>query len=843
MKLLETLLAQPWVMALGWALLHFLWQGTVVALLLAATLRALRARSTNARYAAACVALLLMAMLPLATMALINPTTPSEVASGLSPDLAAQPAPQPLSVGVEPLHTSVQAASETALSQSWQFIRAAQLAPLLPWLILLWLLGVIGFSLRLIGGWLYTRRLRQQGTRPLAEKWQQVLRRLCQQLRVSRSVQLLESTLVKVPTAIGWLRPVILLPASALAGLPPQQLEAIIAHELAHIRRHDYLINLLQAVIETLLFYHPAVWWVSRRIRQEREHCCDDLAVAVCGDALTYARALLEMEQLRAATPQLVMAANGGLLMNRIQRLVGVHAPPSNRFTGLVAGLIALTTVICLGVGAQILLPAAQADNTDQQLVSARKINPGAETTSVASRAETGQPARPAQDERAAEALLTALQNRSWEVRKAAVEHLAQLRGSRTVELLLAALKDEHRQVREQAVVALRNRADEHLIEHLTAALMDNDWQVREQAAIALGTRTDNARVTEALLKTLSDSEWPVREQSARSLGVVGREQSVEPLINALRDQHEQVREAAAKSLGIIGDRRAVEPLTQALQDASEQVRKKAIEALGLLKQRNDEQGAPNQAINQQTVTESLNALSSANPTERAAAACSLGRLGAVEAIPALINLLGDDTPVQPLKCWGNGDWGPANHSFKQASPGEQAAIALASLGQPAVNPLIAALSYANPSVRRNAAWAIGELRGSRERDRSAAVEPLLISLRDAEPWVRVAAAYALGELRPQRATDALILALGDTEWIVREMAAWSLGEMKARAGVESLTARLLEDENERVRRKAAWALGEIRDAQALEALTAALNDRDQRVRATAKWAIAEIRD
>jgi beta-lactamase regulating signal transducer with metallopeptidase domain len=189
------------------------------------------------------------------------------------------------------------------------------------------------------------------------------------------------------------LRPVILLPASALTGLSPQQLEAIIAHELAHIRRHDYLINLLQTVVETLLFYHPAVWWVSRRIRQEREHCCDDLAVAVCGDALTYARALLEMEQLRAAGPQLAMAANGGSLMNRIQRLVGAQPKHSNRFGGLFAGVITLTTLISAVAVAQILLQSSS--RADREFVSARereamKVNAAAETPGESNGADAG---------------------------------------------------------------------------------------------------------------------------------------------------------------------------------------------------------------------------------------------------------------------------------------------------------------------------------------------------------------------------------------------------------------------------------------------------------------------
>ena len=130
------------------------------------------------------------------------------------------------------------------------------------------------------------------------------------------------SAVAQTPAVIGWIRPVVLLPASALSGLEPGQIEALLAHELAHIRRHDYLVNLLQTAVETLLFYHPAVWWVGRQMRAERENCCDDLAVAVCGDALVYARALTELEQIRIAAPRLAMAANDGSLLNRVRRLL-----------------------------------------------------------------------------------------------------------------------------------------------------------------------------------------------------------------------------------------------------------------------------------------------------------------------------------------------------------------------------------------------------------------------------------------------------------------------------------------------------------------------------------------
>ena len=169
-------------------------------------------------------------------------------------------------------------------------------APLLPWVVAVWLAGAMVFWLRLIGGWIFAERLRSSLVRPAPREWQQALDRLKNRIRVSRPVRLLVSSLVQAPAVVGWLRPVVLVPVGALAGLPPEQIEALLLHELAHIRRHDYLVNIVQSAIEALLFYHPAVWWVSGHIRAERELCCDDMAVSVSGDAVTYARALAELE-------------------------------------------------------------------------------------------------------------------------------------------------------------------------------------------------------------------------------------------------------------------------------------------------------------------------------------------------------------------------------------------------------------------------------------------------------------------------------------------------------------------------------------------------------------------
>jgi peptidoglycan-N-acetylglucosamine deacetylase len=196
--------------------------------------------------------------------------------------------------------------------------------------------------------------LKRRQTNPLAERWQARVAHLSRQLRLSRPVRLCESALVEVPTVVGWLRPVILVPASLLTGLPAQQVEALLAHELAHIRRQDYLVNLLQTMIETLLFYHPAVWWISGQVRQEREHCCDDLAVKACGDVLVYARALTELEQLRVrVSGQLALAATGGSLLGRIRRLVETPRRASHKSSTGLAGVMALVAVCAVVVGAQ----------------------------------------------------------------------------------------------------------------------------------------------------------------------------------------------------------------------------------------------------------------------------------------------------------------------------------------------------------------------------------------------------------------------------------------------------------------------------------------------------------
>jgi uncharacterized protein (TIGR03435 family) len=181
--------------------------------------------------------------------------------------------------------------------------------------------------LRLLLTWIAADRMTFRQVQPAPPEWQQILNRLKTRIQIARPVKLLVSSLIQGPVVIGWLRPVVLIPVSALAGVPCEHLEALLAHELAHIRRHDYLINILQSIAEATLFYHPGVWWISRHIRMERENCCDDVAVSVTGDPLVYVLALSGLESRRSARLAPALAASGGSLKHRIGRLLGANSP------------------------------------------------------------------------------------------------------------------------------------------------------------------------------------------------------------------------------------------------------------------------------------------------------------------------------------------------------------------------------------------------------------------------------------------------------------------------------------------------------------------------------------
>jgi len=310
----------------GWALLHFLWQGTALAAL-AAVVMALFRRS-SARYLVAVSILVVMLAAPVATffyyrdLGTLRTWTPSALAPTVMHLADSRPAP---------------AAS----------FAPQRIAPdLFPWIVQAWLLGVAIFSLRSAGGLVLLERMRRRESRPVNGQLRDLCLDLQTRLGVTRAIRYCQCAWLEAPAVIGWFRPVVFLPFTALTGLSEPQLRAVIAHELAHIKRLDSFVNGFQVVVETLLFYHPAVWWLNQRIRQERENCCDDAAIALCGNAVEYARALTLMEEWREA-PAMAMAANRGPLSERIMRLMGItHLRTGLRGMGLTAGVLSLSVAL-----------------------------------------------------------------------------------------------------------------------------------------------------------------------------------------------------------------------------------------------------------------------------------------------------------------------------------------------------------------------------------------------------------------------------------------------------------------------------------------------------------------
>ncbi|MCE5340297.1 MAG: M48 family metalloprotease [Planctomycetaceae bacterium] len=321
MQTLQNILSQEMVQKLGWTLVHFIWQGAVIALLCAIVLRLMRKVSSNLRYTVAFIALAIMVAVPMVTIRMIHISVP-----GVNPVLVKANNLQIIeptkTIKVDlPQDTNIKPAAPVKQSLKDRFTKTIE--TLLPQIVICWLIGVVVLSIWYLGGWTQLQRLRRQMTTPVSKEIKTKLNQLSKILGINKTIDVVQSVLVNVPTVIGHFKPVVLLPASTLTGLSGEQIEAILAHELAHIKRCDYLVNILQTVVEILGFYHPAVWWVSNKIRQERENCCDDVAVQITGDEVNYAQALATMEEIRFGRPELAVAASGGNLLERIKRLLG----------------------------------------------------------------------------------------------------------------------------------------------------------------------------------------------------------------------------------------------------------------------------------------------------------------------------------------------------------------------------------------------------------------------------------------------------------------------------------------------------------------------------------------
>jgi bla regulator protein BlaR1 len=360
---------------LGIALIHSLWQGSLVGIGLLTALVALRRARSQVRYLTCCLALIVTLLLPIGTFLavsadgratnqhssderssrdsafVVSAATALEAAVSLLPvePLSGTSEP-PLSYNGEEEHVAAARGENDAQTMGLRDFRwlSPHAEQLLLAIVAAWSVGVFVLSCRLLGGYVVARGLTRRLVAPLDDAWQARVKTLAARLGVRTSIELWQSASIEVPAVLGCFRPVILVPVEILTGLSVAQVEAILAHELAHVARYDFLVNAVQCVIETLLFYHPCVWWISARIRAEREHCCDELAVMACGDSLVFARALTRLEELRPPARLAVALTSGGTLLGRIRRIVG-QPRAGDVIGGWLTGTLAIALPLAVG--------------------------------------------------------------------------------------------------------------------------------------------------------------------------------------------------------------------------------------------------------------------------------------------------------------------------------------------------------------------------------------------------------------------------------------------------------------------------------------------------------------
>ena len=345
MNLIDNLLPENLTSALGWTIIHSLWQGAVIALLLSLLLLFLQKNSAKIRSAVANASLIIFLGAALITFLIIfNSETQPVQNSSFNFENSEKSASLLQTFNITPEEeSSSNTSSITLFAKSFEeyFNRH------LPLIVTLWLLGIMIFSLKLMGGLAYTRRLRYHLISEPEQNWSKYLEKLSYKLKITKQVKLLESALIKIPMTLGYLKPVILLPLGTITGLPQNQIEAIIIHELAHIRRADYLLNIFQSIVETLFFYHPAIWWISSLIKTERENSCDDITLQVTGDPLTFIKALSNIQIINSGEPGLALAVavNKKQLLRRVKRMLNKSHKQIN-ITARIISILLLSVIL-----------------------------------------------------------------------------------------------------------------------------------------------------------------------------------------------------------------------------------------------------------------------------------------------------------------------------------------------------------------------------------------------------------------------------------------------------------------------------------------------------------------
>ncbi|MBN2520440.1 MAG: pentapeptide repeat-containing protein [Bacteroidales bacterium] len=338
------------VEAIGWTLFHSIWQGALISLLLGLLMLLLNKFTSQTRYFVAFFALSLI--LVSSTITFYKSFQHAKEKTLIKERIIANP-----TILIEHLQEDIQSAkmgepeNQNTVKLKWIFFKS-YFQKHYPLIVTIWLLGILVLFLRFLGGLAYAVRIKNYRTIAVDKTWKDKLNRLAKNLELKKAIKMFQSPLTKVPVVIGYFKPVILLPISTFIGLTSEEIENIIAHELAHIYRKDYLFNIIQTIIEILFFYHPAIWWISSVIRSERENSCDDIAIELTGDSLNYAKALASMQEQVLKQESLVMAiaTNKNQLFKRVKRLLNQPKMRTNFTEGFIASCIVFISIIALSI-------------------------------------------------------------------------------------------------------------------------------------------------------------------------------------------------------------------------------------------------------------------------------------------------------------------------------------------------------------------------------------------------------------------------------------------------------------------------------------------------------------
>ncbi len=880
------------------ALMHFLWQGALLAAAAGFIGWTLRGRSARTSYVVFCGALACMGLCVPVTFGLLGDTWRAEkrVYEAPAQGTLSAPIPEPGAAATAPRATEAGAtrtASPLVIAvkppSNWRmYARYAACA---------YLFGVMLFIARLGLGLWGGNRLRRSSRAIEEPALLQALARHAAVLGMGFTPAIALCARVATPTVVGVLRPMILLPVSLASGMPPTHVELLLLHELAHIRRYDHVINLLQHFAEALLFFHPAVWYVSNRIRIEREHCCDDLVLAQGANAASYAESLVQAAALAhrdaALRGVIVMGATGNpsRLRGRIGRLLGVGHPAVRMTRGwwLLTVLAVAAGVAGLWVSCRPSGDAAPAPGSQAELI-----------------AQTKDP--------------------DWWLRKVAVVQLAETGDSKLLPVFIGTLKDGDERVQAAAAAALGKLKDPAAIKHLVAALKEKD-SVRASSAEAL-TQFDPAQVMPLLKLAASDPDIGVRTGAVVALGRVKSPESLPGILDAVRQggldsdaggilmrrivealsgmDRTRVLDALSKLAeqsddagrvnvcGIVGklaDPKGAALLLAMLQDERPRVRSAAVDACSDLSKLRAE---ANQALDPDAVAVFVAALRDKNREIAGDAARCLSEFKWAPNTPeeqawyyaasgnweALTRL--GPAAVDPILTAWNGEWNAPSRPRYPSRPrpvgrvgrGTDMIQALGQIQEPAVTQtlrdvlqrglkqvegpdleaagtaanalgeqkdaeslelLVAGLQHSASGMREICAEALGKLKDKR------ALQPLIALLEDSEGDVVVRAAIALGEIGDPAAAPPLIKLLDKGEVIANpDFVAEALGKIGGDEALKALQHLLETKSDEVLRQKVVAALGAMHDARALPALTDALAVERQHVSGAAQ-AMARI--